>query len=119
MDRYLRQPSRPAWWSGTQLEPARPASPEDTEVWASWVDDGTTMWEALIATPIDGEDAARVHSVPAYVYGLNYGDTVQYVASAEGPLVVSRVASRGGQATFRIWLGSDVDPSAWRPIAES
>lgn len=119
MDRHFRHPSRPARWSGAELVPAQSARSDETEVWAGCVDDDTTIWEAFIATPIDDEDTVRLDSVPAYAYGLNYGDTVEYVASAEGPLVISRLARSGGQATFRIWLGSYVDPSRWRAIAES
>lgn len=119
MDRYLRHSSRPARWSGTELVPVEAASRAELEVWAGWTEDETGVWEALNAIPIGSEDAVQLRSVPAYAYGLNYGDTVECVASAEGPLVIRAVASPGGQATFRIWLGANTDPSAWRPIAES
>ena len=101
------------------MVPAQPASSDEIEVWAGWVEDGTTMWEALLATPINGEDTFRLASVPAYAYGVNYGDAVEVVASAEGPLVINRTARHGGQATFRIWLGNDADPSHRRAIAET
>lgn len=119
MERHLRHPSRPALWSGTELVPVEPALPEELEVWAGWTENGTRVWEALNAIRVSGEATVRLLSVPAYAYGLNYGDIVDCVASAEGPLVIRDVRSLGGQATFRIWLGADTDPSAWRPIAES
>ena len=119
MDRYLRHPSRPARWSGTDLEPVDPPLSVEVEVWAGWTEDDTKVWEALNAIPVAGEQAVQLRTVPAYAYGVNYGDTVEYVASAEGPQVVSRIRIPGGQATFRIWLGADPDTSAWRPIAES
>jgi len=51
MDQHFRHPSRPARWGGDELVPAQPASSDEIEVWAGWVEDGTTMWEALLATP--------------------------------------------------------------------
>lgn len=118
MDRYLRHPSRAARWNGTELMPVESSAFADTEVWAGWTEVGTTTWEALNATTV-GADEVRICSVPAYAYGLNFGDTVGTIASAEGPLVVRGITCAGGQSTFRIWLGTDPDPSAWRPIAES
>ena len=75
------------------------------------------FWEALNAKTI-GPDLVQVRAVPAWVYGVNYDDTVATVRSAEGSLVATSVSEHGNQATFRLWLGEDPDlAAAWRSIA--
>jgi hypothetical protein len=118
MDRYLRHPSFAARWSGTDLAPVQSSVSADAEIWAGWTENGEAIWEAFNATMID-EDAAIIRAVPAYAYGLNFGDKVSVIASAEGPLVINDISARGDQTTFRIWLGADPDPSLWRRVAES
>jgi hypothetical protein len=118
MDRHLRHPSFVARWSGTDLEPLHASVSSDAEIWAGWTDNGETIWEAFNATML-GEDEAIIRAVPAYAYGLNFGDTVSLTASAEGPLVIDGITTRGDQTTFRLWLGTDPDPSLWRTFAES
>ncbi|SIT78746.1 DUF4265 domain-containing protein [Microbacterium sp. RU33B] len=119
MDRHFRHSSRPARWNGTDLESVDRGGPAEVEVWAGWTEDDTQLWEAFTAIQTAGGDAVQLRTVPAYAYGLNYGDIVEYAVSAEGPLVISRVRSPGGQATFRVWLGAEPHVDAWRHIAET
>ncbi len=92
-------------------------SESDAEVWfALPSDSGDVFWEGLNAK-IVGSDLAQVNAVPAWVYGVNFGDTVATVRSAEGALVGANVSQRGDQATFRIWLGEDPELAAtWLSI---
>lgn len=88
------------------------------EVWATMPWDSGTLWEALNATMIT-DDSARICAVPMFLYGLHYGDTVSVMASAEGPLVVTKIVGRGGYATFRVWLGEEECRATWRNVAET
>jgi len=106
---------------GSSLVPLQSVSEPDTdtEVWfALPSDSGDVFWEGLNATII-GQDLVQVRAVPAWVYGVNFGDTVATVRSAEGPLVGKNVIQRGDQATFRVWLGEDPALAAtWLSIVE-
>jgi len=118
MSEYRQHPSRTAEWAGSSLVPTQSSSDADTEVWfALPSDSGDVFWEALNAKTI-GPDLVQVRAVPAWVYGVNYDDTVATVRSAEGSLVATSVSEHGNQATFRLWLGEDPDlAAAWRSIA--
>lgn len=107
MSEYRRHPSRTAEWAESSLAPAQSASDADTEVWfAVPSDSGDVFWEALNARTT-GRDLVQIRAVPAWVYGVNFGDTVATV-----------VAQRGNQTTFRLWLGEDPDLAAvWMSIA--
>jgi hypothetical protein len=119
MDEYRQHHSRTAGWTGSALAPLQSASDVDTEVWfALPSDSGDVFWEGLNAK-IVGPDLVQVRAVPAWVYGVNFGDTVATVRSAEGSIVGTSVSQRGDQATFRVWLGQDPNlAAAWLPIAE-
>ena len=80
-------------------------------------DSGDVFWEVLHAETI-GPDLVQVRAVPAWVYGVNFDDTVATVRSAEGSTVATSVSQRGNQATFRLWLGEDPAlAAAWLSIA--
>lgn len=71
------------------VEPGDPPDHEDA------------VWEGLLTRP-SGPDRAVVAAVPVFAFDVGLGDEVEVVASAEGPLVATRVVRDAGQVTFRV-----------------
>lgn len=82
------------------------ASAAEQTVWFA-VDPGDSedhedaVWEGLL-TQRSAPDRAVVAAVPVFAYDVNLGDEVEVVASAEGPLVATRVVRDAGRFTFRV-----------------
>jgi Domain of unknown function (DUF4265) len=95
-----------ARWRGGTVELLPDASTADQTVWFA-VDPGEAedhqdaVWEGLLTRP-SGPDRAVVVAVPVFAHDVNLGDEVEVVASAEGPLVGTRVVRDAGQFTFRV-----------------
>lgn len=82
------------------------ASAADQTVWfavdpGEAVDHDDAVWEGLLTRPT-APDRAVVVAVPVFAYDVNLGDELEVVASAEGPLVATRVVRDAGRFTFRV-----------------
>ncbi|WP_081709909.1 DUF4265 domain-containing protein [Arthrobacter sp. 35W] len=120
MNDYREHPSVVAHWSDNQLKPLNEASTADTTVWFPLPEEnsGARIWEGINGRTEPGGEVT-VLGVPAYVYDLNFGDTVNVVRSQEGPLVATGILLDGGNFTFRVLLTDPPEPDdRWRIIAE-
>ncbi|MFE6735336.1 DUF4265 domain-containing protein [Microbacterium sp. NPDC057650] len=119
MNIYRRHPSRVTSWSAGALA-AIPPTVDEVEVWFALPSEGSDeqVWEALNAERVE-DDVVALRGVPVLAEDLAYDDRVQFIQSAEGALVATRLVAAGEFATFRVWLG-DADPSVvtWRAVAE-
>lgn len=120
MDDYREHPSIVSHWSDNQLKPLNEARCADTTVWFPLPkeENGDQIWEGIIGRTEPGGEVT-ILGVPAYVYDLNFGDTVNVVRSQEGPLVATGILCDGGNFTFRVLLTDSPDPdNRRRNIAE-
>ena len=103
-DRHLKHPSPTGHWVNGTLVPHPETADADTTVWfALPLEDGQQLWEGMAAaSQADGSFVVR--AVPLFAYGLNYGDRVTAIPSAEGPLVATGVVEDGRHFTFRVAL---------------
>jgi hypothetical protein len=103
--RNLEHPSRVARWSHGEFEGLPGASAASLTVWfaADPGDEDGVEAEGLLAEPI-GPHRAVIAAIPVYIYNVNLGDEVEFVASAEGPLVATRVTRDAGRLTYRVWF---------------
>lgn len=94
MDDYREHPSVAAHWSDNQLKPLNEARTADTTVWFPLPEEnnGDRIWEGINGRTEPG-GGVTVLGVPAYVYGLNFGDRVNVVRSQEGLLVATGFCS--------------------------
>lgn len=119
----MEHPSRVARWRSGAFELLPEASTADQTVWfavhpGSPEDHEDAVWEGLL-TQSSGSERAVVAAVPAFAYDVNLGDEVEVVASAEGPLVATRVVRDAGQFTFRVLfppIEPDADDERWRDL---
>lgn len=103
-DRYLEHPSATGQWVNGALVPYPEAVNADTTVWfALPLDEGQQLWEGLAAES-QADGSFLVRGVPLFAYGLNYGDRVAAVPSAEGPLVATQILQGARCFTFRVAL---------------
>jgi hypothetical protein len=107
---HHEHPSRATRWSGGRVVGLPPELSPDCTVWFALEpeEDGSPTWEGLPAQRLS-QDTAVVRGVPLYAYGLAFGDVVATLASAEGPLVASRVLRRSDEVTFRVLGSGDGD----------
>lgn len=120
MSIYRRHPSNAGEWRDGRLEPSSLATEADSEVWFALPKDGDEdqIWEAINGLTID--DHVELRGVPALAYDVRFGDKVSVIRSGEDSLVVDGIRERSSFATFRIWLGEDLPPSAtWELFAET
>lgn len=120
MNDYREHPSTVAHWNDDELEPLNEALVADTTVWFPLPEDenGDRIWEGINGRSEPGGEVT-VLGVPAYVYDLNFGDTVNVVRSREGPLVATGILHDGGNYTFRVLLADSPETeTGWRIIAE-
>jgi hypothetical protein len=68
--------------------------------------------EVLLAEPITVNREYRIRSIPAFIYGVGLGDTVEIIDSKSGRF---RVLVRGGQVTVRVFVNGSLD----RPDVQS
>jgi Domain of unknown function (DUF4265) len=118
MDEYRLHPSLVTHWRGGVLEPWPEAASATETVWFPLPEgpEGVRYWEGLNGRP-ENDGTVTVLGVPAYAYGLNLGDRVTVVRSAEGPLVATGMAHDAGNNTFRYFLLDPDDGRAWYPVA--
>ena len=65
-----------------------------------------TLWAERV-----GADLYRLDNSPFWAYGVSWLDVVEAHADADGQLVMSRVAQKGGHRTVRIIFDAGVDES--------
>ncbi|MEM9200079.1 MAG: DUF4265 domain-containing protein [Actinomycetota bacterium] len=98
MAAYLEHPARPTRPAGDEYLVFPDALNENATVWFAFEPD---RWEGVLAVRIT-PDRARLVGVPLWTYGVNLGDVVEIVASAEGAPVAVRVVERSSNRTFRV-----------------
>ena len=116
MDQYRQHPAQACVWDGAQLVPAAEASAAASVVWFGVPLDPDlprdhSVWEALNATMVD-DDVYRLCASAALFGQVAFGDSVNVIRSAEGALVVTSIAARGGYSSARLWFEDGGD--AWR-----
>lgn len=67
------------------------------------------------AVPVD-DGIVELRAVPAYTYGVNFGDHLSTLKSAEGLFVCTGIVRKSGQVTYRIWL-PEAGTERWRTVA--
>ncbi|RFA06569.1 hypothetical protein B7R21_19565 [Subtercola boreus] len=116
MDSYKQHPSLVATWNGEDLDPLPESAESTLTVWLPLPpDDGPQTWEGMNAVPVE-DGIVELRAVPAYTYGVNFGDHLSTLESAEGPLVCTGIVRKSGQATFRICL-PEARTEPWRTVA--
>jgi hypothetical protein len=96
---YREHPSKVTRLVGSQLVGYPSAAEENCTVWIA-LPDAPGEWEGVLARRAS-DDSAELVGIPMFAYDLNLGDTVRLVSSAERVAVVSGVAARSGNYTFR------------------
>lgn len=120
--RFLEHPTRASRWRASDFEVLPEAASAELTVWFSLPPDTHTerTWEGLLAhESLPGH--AVIAAVPAYAYGVNLGDEVAVVASAEGGLVATSIARDAGQYTFRVMFSEHADSGddeRWRRLQQ-
>lgn len=118
MDDYRLHPAKVVEWASGTLRPLEMDPASEVTVWVALPpEDGNQVWEGMNAVTVDAK-TVELRSVPAFAYNLDFGDHLSVIASAEGPLVCTRIVHKSDQWTFRVWL-ADPDKERWQHIANS
>jgi hypothetical protein len=112
---YREHPSKVVRMADGELVIYPRASAEDCTLWFA-LDDAPDEWEGVLGKRLPS-DTAEVVGVPVFAYGVNLGDVVRTVTSAEGGLVVSEVITDAGNYTFRAFFEGQAAPGEhWQSL---
>jgi hypothetical protein len=91
-----------------------------TKIHVTLHDHPMCVGESLWATPVEGEpEHYEVGNIPYFTYGINMGDVVRAVDTADHPREVVAVVRVSGNRTLRVMFSQDLlEPVAREIIAE-
>jgi hypothetical protein len=79
------------------------------------VDHTRVQREVILAKPSDAPNSFVVQSIPAFVYGVAYGDSVQVNEEVSGDFQVIR---NSGQVTVRVFVKGDLEKPEIRSLID-